>query len=258
VSGRAFSARSREKGIMHTAKGLALILAVAALSSVGCGGNNDEPYKPMPAWSGKKASIPAPPSLPTTPMKVGDAFTIYGAQHHMRSLIHSKEVTSNPISIVGYIVDTNITRAPECAIHDTGKKDPDSCVDIPIPSFWIADNKGDMKGPKIRVLGWARNFAVVWHAMWELSKSKDGKDRDGKDLVVMDDILNVPVPFPLPNVGAKVKITGHFGVSYRGGSDMVADPQNGVLTYNKIEYLEPPPEVAHFPKELNTYPHKGG
>jgi hypothetical protein len=249
---------------MHTAKRLALILAVVAPLAVGagCGGNNDEPYKPQPAWSGKKASIPAPPSLPTTPIKVGDAFTVYGAQHHLRSLIHNKEITANAISITGYIVDSNIMRAPECAIHDTGKKDPDSCVDIPIPSFWIADNKGDMKGPKIRVLGWARNFAVVWHAMWELSKSKDGKDKDGKDLVVNDDILNVPMPFPIPNVGAKVKLTNvHFGVSYRGGSDMVSDPQNGVITYgapSKVEYLEQAPEIAHFPKELNTYPHKAG
>src|SRR2546426_108675 len=37
----------------------ALVLVAAAAQS-GCGGNADEPYKPQPTWSGKKASLPAP------------------------------------------------------------------------------------------------------------------------------------------------------------------------------------------------------
>ncbi|HEY8042029.1 MAG TPA: hypothetical protein VIF15_19635, partial [Polyangiaceae bacterium] len=61
--------------------GIATLLAAAA----GCGGD-DNPYKPQPAWSGKKANLPAPPSLPSTPIKTGDGYTVYGAIHQLRSL----------------------------------------------------------------------------------------------------------------------------------------------------------------------------
>ena len=50
-------------------------------------------------------------------------------------------------------------------MHPTGKKDPDDCKDIPIPSFTLADTKdADAKAQKIRVLGWASNFANVYEA----------------------------------------------------------------------------------------------
>src|SRR5215472_1236866 len=128
-------------------RSVALFLAATVPAIAGglsaCGGNADEPYKAEPMWSGKKANLPAVPSLPSFPIKSGADFTVFGAAHHLRSLIHNKDVTANPISIVGYIVDSNIPKAPDCAIHPAGKKDPDTCVDIPIPSFWIGDNKGD-------------------------------------------------------------------------------------------------------------------
>ena len=99
-----------------------------------------------------------------------------------------------PISITGYIVDSNIPRAPDCAVHKTGKKDPDNC-NPEVPSFWIADDKGNTKGPKVRVVGWARNFAVIYDAMVAYKKVKPG---DQPKEPVTDDMLNVPVPFPLP------------------------------------------------------------
>ena len=142
---------------MHTlARHALLTLGTAALlaGAAGCGGD-DNPYKPQPAWSGKKASLPAPPAMPTTPIKNGDgSYTIYGAIHQLRSMLHAKDVTAAPIAITGYIVDSNVGRAPKCAIHKTGKADPADC-NTEVPSFWISDNKGDMKGPKIRVVGWA-------------------------------------------------------------------------------------------------------
>ena len=150
---------------MHTLARHALhTLGIAALiaASAGCSGD-DNPYKPQPAWSGKKANLPAPMSPPSTPIKAGDAYTVYGAIHQLRSLLHSKDVTANPITITGYVVDSNVGRAPECAIHKTGKADPDKCAPE-VPSFWIADDKGNMKGPKIRIVGWARNFAVICDA----------------------------------------------------------------------------------------------
>ncbi len=154
-----------------------LDLSAAAISALllvtlgmGCSSGSDEPYKASPSWSGRKASVPAVPQLPSTPVKSGDAYTVFGAIHHLNSRIHNTDVTAKDISITGYIVETNLGQAPPCAIHKVGKKDPDDCGKdipggIPIPSFWIADSKGDTKGQKIRALGWAKNFATVFEAM---------------------------------------------------------------------------------------------
>jgi hypothetical protein len=227
--------------------GLAAVLGTAV---VGCGGSGeDNPYKPQPAWSGKAASLPAPPSLPTTPLKNGDAYTVYGAVHQLRSLMHAKDVTSPPaISITGYIVDSNIPRAPDCAIHKTGKADPEGCTPE-VPSFWIADNKDDTKGLKVRVVGWARNFAVIYDAMQMYKKIKPGEQPTEKQ-VVTDDMLNVPLPFPLPSIGAQVKITGAYNVAKTVVSDMVSEPTGGVMALQKIDTLQPAPEIAKFAKPI--------
>jgi hypothetical protein len=217
--------------------GIAAILAAAA----GCGGD-DNPYKPQPAWSGKKASLPAPPTMAATPVKSGDSYTVYGAIHQLRSLLHGKEVTANPITVTGYIVDSNVGRAPECAIHKTGKGDPDKCTPE-VPSFWISDTKGDMKGVKIRVVGWARNFAVICDAMKAYNKLKPGEQPTKP---VNDDILNVAEPNPLPAIGAKVKITGAYNVTKTVVSDMVSEPLGGVMAMQKMETIEPAPAPAAF------------
>lgn len=224
---------------------LAVAALVAALS--GCGGD-DNPYKAQPAWSGKRASLPAPPSMPSTPIKTGDAYTVYGAIHQLRSLIHGKDVTANPISISGYIVDSNIPRAPDCAVHKTGKADPANCAPE-VPSFWIADDKGNAKGSKIRIVGWARNFAVIYDAMKAYAKVKPGEQPKDKQ-IINDDILNVQVPFPLPSIGAKVKITGAYNVAKTVVSDMVSEPSGGVMALQKMDTLEPAAEAAAFSKPI--------
>jgi hypothetical protein len=225
---------------------LAVLLSVAAVGSTGCGAE-ENPYKATPAWSGKHASIPAPPSLPNSPIKQGDSYTVYGAVHQLRSLLHAKDVTAQPISVTGYIIDSNIAKAPDCAVHKTGKADPEGCTPE-VPSFWIADSKDtarDSKLPKIRVVGWARNFAVVYDAMKMYKTLKPG-DKPTEKQTVSDDMLNVPVPFPLPAVGAKVKITGPYNVSKTVVSDMVSEPSGGVLGYASIDTLEPAAEPAKF------------
>ncbi|MGH7271240.1 MAG: hypothetical protein ACREJ3_12505 [Polyangiaceae bacterium] len=241
-----------ENAIMHTLARHALrTLGTVALlgAAVSCGGEGDNPYKPQPAWSGKAVSLPSPPALPTTPIKEGDAYTVYGAIHQLRSQVHSKDVTGPPaISIVGYIVDSNIPRAPDCAIHKTGKKDPDGCSPE-VPSFWIAGEKGDMKSPKVRVVGWARNFAVIYDAMVAYKKLKPGVPPTDKQAVT-DDTLNVTVPFPLPAVGAKVKVTGAYNVGKSVVSEMVSEPVGGVMALQKMDVLEPAPEVAQFAKPI--------
>ncbi len=228
---------------MHTSSRFAVALAVLpVLASVGGCSNSDEPYKPTPAYSGRKASMPAVPELPKNPIKVGDAYTIFGAAHHLKSRIHDKEVTAKDITIQGYIVESNITSAPACAIHKTGKKDPDNCTNIEIPSFYIAHEKGSTSKQKNRVLGWAKNFATVFEAM----EAYKGKKEPPKELY-KDDLWSVDVPFPLPAVGAKVKVTGKYGYTFsKASSGLVSDPINGVLTYTKIEVLEPATEPAKF------------
>ncbi len=220
---------------------LALGLVAVGTLGAGCSSGADEPYKPAPQWSGRKPSLPAPPQLSSAPIKAGEAYTIYGASHHLRSRIHDKDVTKANITIVGYIVEENISDAPKCAIHKTGKKDADDCPPpgqppIEIPSFWIADEKGAGKDkPRIRVLGWAKNFATVFEAMEKYKNLKEPP----KELY-KDEVWSVDLPYPLPAVGAKVKITGKYGYTFsKSSTGIVSDPANGVMTYAKIEYLEP-------------------
>ena len=177
--------------------GLTAVLGTA----VGCGGGGDDnPYKPQPAWSGKAASLPSPPTLPSTPIKNGDCLHRLRRGASAEEHDARKDVTSPPaISITGYIVDSNIPRAPDCAVHKTGKADPEGCTPE-VPSFWIADNKDDTKGLKVRVVGWARNFAVIYDAMQMYKKIKPGEQPTDKQIVT-DDMLNVPEPFPLPGRG---------------------------------------------------------
>lgn len=219
------------------------VLAVGASALVvatGCG-NNDKPYEPLPAFSGRQASIPEPPQLPTTPIKDGDAYTVYGAIHHLRSSIHGAEVTAKDISIVGYIVESNIAGAPKCAVHKTGKKDPEDCV-TEIPAFSIADKKDDPEAKKIKVMGWASNFANVFEAMEKYKSLKDPPKELKKD-----EMWGVDIPFPLPAVGARVKVTGRYGVNFtKSSSGLAADPRQGILTYTSLEVLEQAPEKATF------------
>lgn len=225
-------------------KSCSLVLGLAVVALTACG-STDEPYKPVPAWSGRKANLPAPPTITNAPVKVGDSYTIAGASHHLRSRLHEKEVTAKSITIQGYIVEENISAAPACAIHKEGKADPENC-NAEIPSFWIADEKGAPKEkPRLRVMGWAKNFATVYEAMEKYKNLKEIKD-PAKDYY-KDNMWNVDVPFPLPNVGAKVKITGKYGFTFsKSSTGIVSDPVNGVLTLEKIEYVEPAPEKVAF------------
>jgi hypothetical protein len=166
-------------------------------------------------------------------VRTDDGFTVYGAVHHLHSLTHAGEVLSAPISVVGYVVDSNIPRAPKCAQHATGHADPENC-NAEIPSFWLADDREGKSGPRIRVVGWARNFAVVYDAIAAYKKPLTTK----KTQPVHDDMLDVDVPRPLPAVGMRVKVTGSYGVSKVVLSGMVSDPMGGVMAWNGWQVLE--------------------
>ncbi len=225
--------------------GVSLALGLAGtLSVVGCGGPSADDYKPKPAYSGKPVSMPAVPTLPQKPKKVGDAYTVWGAIHDMRSRIHSAQILDKEISIVGYIVKTNLPDAPACAVHKTGKADGKECETTPppVPEFWIADDKGaDPTKDAIQVMGFARNFAVLYDALDKYNKPNN------KD-VVKDDQWGADVPNPLPAKDAKVKVTGTYSTTFTKASQgTAADPISGILTFKTMQYLEPPPEPGTLP-----------
>ena len=131
-----------------------LCLALAS----GCG-SDEQGYKPKPVYSGTKPTLPGVPTLPNAKRKDGDAYTVYGASHDLRSQVHKFSFRDQPTSIVGWIVRTNYEAAPDCAIHEMGEADPPGC-EAPTPGFWIADSKDDTKNA-IGVMGWAANLHAV-------------------------------------------------------------------------------------------------
>ncbi len=221
----------------------AVLPAVVAALAVGGCGTSDEPYKPVPAFSGRKANLPAVPSLPNKPIKVGDAYTVYGAAHQLRSRVHAQEINGKDVTITGYVVKTNLMEAPPCAVHKTGKGDKDDCK-APVPAFWIADEKGDEKNT-IKVMGWASNFAQIFDALQKYgAKVPAGKEPE----TIKDEFWGQDIPNPIPNVGAKVSIAGTYGVSFtKSTSGVETDPDHGIMTMSKVTYLEPPPEPATLP-----------
>jgi hypothetical protein len=232
------------------------LAAVFATSSTGCGGD-DVQYQPKPAYSGKKASLPAVPTLPAKKKKDGDAYTIWGVTHELRSRVHHDDVSGKKLSLVGYVVKTNYAQkcadknntankddcTPECAVHKTGKQDVAECK-APVPTFYISDGKDDTKDV-IAVMGWASNFAQMFTLIEGLDKAPKGKEAEVK---LADEFWGGELPNPLPNLGAKVKITGIYGETFtKATSGAAANPRYGIMSAEKIEYVEPPPEKVYLP-----------
>lgn len=222
-------------------KALAPVLAVLL---AGCGNEEQVKYEPRPAPSGAKASLPPVPNVSQKPLKAGDAYTIWGASYSLRSRIHRKDVFGKKISITGYITKTNLSDAPECAVHRTGKADPENCK-APIPAFWIADTKDAPIGESIKVMGFASNFANLFDAINDYKRHKlDAKP----EKLTQDELWGVSIPFPIPAAGAKVTVTGDYSTTFtKSSTGAEADPIMGLLTLEKINYLELPAEKATLP-----------
>lgn len=231
-----------------------LIGAVATGALAGCGGE-EKKYVPKGAFSGKKAALPAVPTLPQKAKKVGDAYTVWGVTHDLRSRVHRADVNGKKLSIVGYIVRTNLVEckddtkattegcAPKCAVHKTGKADPPECK-APVPTFWISDSKEDTE-KVIEVMGWASNYANLYDAITEIDKTPKDKQAE---LKLEDPFWGAKIPNPLPAVGAKVKVTGQYGVTFaKASSGVAANPKFGIMTVETVEVLEPAPELANLP-----------
>ncbi|HEU4406590.1 MAG TPA: hypothetical protein VFS43_15090 [Polyangiaceae bacterium] len=221
---------------------LAAALALALAGPAACSGGGDEDYKARPSPSGRAANLPSVPTLPQKPKKQGDAYTVYGAIHDLRSRVHGPKLQGKTISVVGYITKTNLGDAPPCAVHPGGVKDKPECEKDPppVPAFWIADDKEAPERESIKVLGFASNYARLYDA---IRKYKGGSKESAKD-----DVWGVDIPNPVPNKGAKVKVTGVYNFTFTKASQGTeSDPLNGVLTYESLTYLEPPPEPAKLP-----------
>lgn len=220
------------------------VIAVLALGLTNCD-RNDIKYKPKPAPSGVKANLPPVPNVPQKPIKKGDAYTVWGASYYLRSRVHHKQVADKTLSITGWIVKTNLPDAPKCAVHKTGKADPQNC-NAPVPAFWIGDTRDAKLDDCIKVEGWASNFAQIFDAVNEYKKVKD-PDK-GPDKPVQDELWGVNLPYPLPVKGVEVTVTGQYSTTFtRSSTGTEADPIMGLLTYQKIDYKTKPTEAATLP-----------
>lgn len=218
---------------------ISTLITALCFGAFGCG-QDEVKYTPRPAASGAKASLPPAANLPKRPLKNGDTYTVWGASYSLRSRVHRKEVASKRLSIQGYITKSNMKDAPECAVHKAGKADPESCK-APVPAFWIGDTKDAPEADCIKVMGWASNFAQIFDAIDEFDKGKENAEYN-------DSNWGVKVPNPLPAVGAKVTVTGQYGVSFsKASSGAEADPFMGVMDFQEMTVQEPAAELATLP-----------
>jgi hypothetical protein len=215
------------------------VLIGAAAIPLACGGEEAK-YEPRPAYSGAKASLPSVPTLQKKPIKQGDAYTVWGAAYYLRSNVHRKDIVGKDITVTGYITKTNLMDAPECAVHKTGKADPEGCK-APVPTFWIGDTKDAPEKESIKVMGWASNFANLYDAIQEFDRPKDDAGYD-------DQLWGVKVPNPLPAKGAKVTVKGKFSTTFmKASSGAEADPYQGIIDFQDVTLHEPAPELATIP-----------
>jgi hypothetical protein len=215
-----------------------LTLALSLLLS-GCG-KDELKYEPKPAVTGITVALPPVPTVPQKPIKDGDAYTVWGASYYLRNRVHEKEVADQKLTVVGYIVKTNLSEAPECAVHAAGKADPDGCK-AAVPTFWIADSKDADLKESMKVMGWASNYAQIYEAIKEFDTGKE-------DAAYSDQTWGMALPNPLPEKGAKVKVEGTYSVNFTMASaGAEADPIMGILTYGKVDYLEPAADLATLP-----------
>ena len=216
--------------------GVATPLCAATL---GCGGEEVK-YEPVPAVSGVQANLPAVPNLVKKPIKNGDAYTVWGAAYYLRNRVHRDEVAGKKITLKGYITKTNYADAPECAVHEGGKADPEGCV-APIPAFWIGDEKNAPESESIKVMGWASNYAQIYDAIETFDKGKEDEEH-------MDTFWGINIPKPLPATGAKVSVTGIYSTTFTGSSlGTEADPIQGLMHFQSYTVEEEAPELATLP-----------
>ena len=94
-------------------------------------------------------------------------------------------------------------------------------------------------------MGWASNPAQVFSLIEALDKAPKDKENEVK---LADEFWGADLPNPIPNVGAKVKVTGNYAITFtKATSGAAANPKYGIMTAEKIEYVEPATERAYLP-----------
>ncbi|HEY3236012.1 MAG TPA: hypothetical protein VGJ84_14945 [Polyangiaceae bacterium] len=217
----------------------AAVFCVCCGALTACGGEEVK-YKPHPPVQGVKATLPPVPNVQKRPVKSGDAYTVWGAGYYLRSRVHHKDIAGTKITLAGYIIKTNISDAPECAVHKGGKADPEDCKP-PIPAFWVADTREAPLEESIKVMGWASNYAQIYDAIADFDKGDETAEH-------MDTFWGIKTPNPLPSKGAKVRVKGTYSTTFSGASTGTeADPIMGLMAYQEIENVEPAPELVTLP-----------
>jgi hypothetical protein len=191
-------------------------------------------------------AIVALPELPTVrldkePIRYDDEhYTVWGASYYLRSRPHRHEVTGESIRVTGYVTKTNLPDAPACAVHRTGKADPEDCK-APLPTFWLGDSPDAPERECIQVMGFASNYAQIYDAIQVMDRGKPGEK-------YIDVFWGTALPNPLPARGAKVSVQGRYGTTFtKATSGSVSEPIMGILTFEEMLTLEPAPELASLP-----------
>jgi hypothetical protein len=196
------------------------------------------PLVPLPEVrrpSSANVPLPSPPELSKRAIRDGDAFTVWGAFHHLRSPVHGASLRELTVTVVGHVVGSNFDRVPRCALHRPGKADPPGCV-APLPEIVLADDPTG-GGVRLSVLGFASNWAQLVAAEEQDRRAPAGER-------YRDMTWAVPVPRPLPPVGARVRVSGRLDTTFsRSASGLVTNP-NGILTYEDLSYVTPPKDRA--------------
>ncbi|MBN1606561.1 MAG: hypothetical protein JW940_07995 [Polyangiaceae bacterium] len=184
------------------------------------------------------AAPPDPPPLPSAraiperARRVGDAYTVWGASVSLRSPHHRAEVEAKRIRVTGVIGKTNLEQVPRCAWHRPGPADPEGCKP-PIPTFWLCDSVDAPASDCIRVMGWASCWSHVWGAV----EHSSGCDCEP----YQDEFWGVAIPDPIPQRGAKLTVTGRYGLTFVGATvETVYDAVMGLLTYQELTWIRPP------------------
>ncbi len=182
--------------------------------------------------------------LAREPTRQGDAYTVWGAAYFLRSARHRADVTSGPIAVTGYIVKTNLSEMPKCAVHAPGIADPVDCR-APLPTFWLGDSPDAPEADCIPVLGWASNPAQIHEAIRVFDRAR----RRGKPAEPVEDAFwGTALPDPLPARGARVTVTATYGEDFTmASSGLLHDEVMGFLTYRSIDTLEPAQELGTLP-----------
>ncbi|MES1184223.1 MAG: hypothetical protein ABUL60_10425 [Myxococcales bacterium] len=180
------------------------------------------------------------PQLQMQPVRVGDAYTVWGAGYLFRSGKLPSIATKEPVAITGYIVKTNLGQAARCAVHRSGIADPENCR-ADIPAFWLGDRADAAEADCIKVMGFASNFAQLFEAIRQANSAKPERP-------YVDEYWGQVIPNPLPVAGAKVTVRGHYGPSFaKASSGAEMDLTMGLLDYVERDVLEPGPDLATLP-----------